>query len=166
MILYEQPAREIASRPECVLYWRQHLAQRDPENPSLVVREADAHDDLALALDRQNKIEEALVESTKAVNLLTGLTLRLPSRFDWQEDLAIALRRRGDMAFESKLWKVALADYDQSQPIFQRLTGADPGNLRVRLSAANLLLAQGETLRNLHRMDEAKRVLNEAEKAG
>ncbi|MEP2774609.1 MAG: toll/interleukin-1 receptor domain-containing protein [Luteolibacter sp.] len=146
------------------LQWIARLRGRDPVNPAYMGMEAAARDDLGTALGKQQKIEPAVEEFQRGINLLADLVQRYPTDTRWREDLAIVFRRRGDLAFDCEVWDVALEDYGSSLRMRDSLITIAPTDARLHIQAAGVVLAQAEVLQKTGDIDGALAALDEAER--
>lgn len=146
------------------LGWIARLRARDPSNPMLIGNEASAHDDLGMALGKQLKIEDAVMSFQQAITLLAGLVQSYPTDVSWREDLAIVFRRRGDLAFDGEIWDVATEDYASSLRMRESLIRLNPADMRLRVMAAGVILAQAEVLQKSGKVAEALEVLHQSER--
>jgi eukaryotic-like serine/threonine-protein kinase len=146
------------------LGWISRLRGRDPSNPNLAGMEGRGRDDLGMALGKLIRIEEAVSEFQKAVELFADLVVRYPTDAKWREDLAIVFRRRGDLAFDGEVWEVALEDYESSLRMRDSLIRLAPSDTRLRVMAADIVLAKAEVFEKTGKRSEALAALDEAEK--
>jgi MTH538 TIR-like domain (DUF1863). len=125
---------------------RKRIFERDPQNPTAEGYLAAAHDDLGFALEHGGKRRESNDEFGEAIRIYVGLVRRYPSRVGWRRDLALVLKRRGDLAFGVEGWDLALHDYDQCLNLRRALATEAPENVNAQAELANILIARGEVL--------------------
>ena len=90
---------------------RERIFERDPQNPTAEGYLAAVHDDLGFALEHGGKKKESISEFGGAIRTLRWLgKAPVSSRVGWRRDLALAFKRRGDLAFESKggIWRCTI----------------------------------------------------------
>jgi tetratricopeptide (TPR) repeat protein len=112
---------------------------QDPRNPALRARLADAYHGLAGCWKEAGELAPALECYRNAERLDTARVAEAPASLRAQAHLSFDLVEAGWVEYRLGAYRRAIADYERSLEIQNRLAAADPEDVWMKVEAAKLL---------------------------
>jgi eukaryotic-like serine/threonine-protein kinase len=131
------------------------LADGDPSNADLRRTTEVIHGRIAENLAEIDDVDGALASSGQELAIAEALWQRDPRNALAEHDVAIALKRIGDLHARQGRTREALDDYERLLPIIERLT-ADPANGQWRSQLAEALISVSRLQAHAGRIDAAR----------
>jgi tetratricopeptide (TPR) repeat protein len=112
---------------------------QDPHNPALRAALASAYHGLASCWKQAGELAPALECYRNAERLDTARVVEAPASLRAQADLSFDLVEAGWVEYRLGAYRRAIADYERSLEIQNRLAAADPQDIWMKVEAAKLL---------------------------
>jgi tetratricopeptide (TPR) repeat protein len=126
---------------------RERLAKSDPGNSGWQRDLSVAQGFVAIILDAQGNLSEALAGYQRTLEIQARLAKSDPGNAGWQRDLSVSYNKVGDVLKEQGTLPEALNAYRDSLVIAERLAKSDPSNAGWQVDVAFCLLGAGRQWR-------------------
>lgn len=111
---------------------QEQLVEGASDDPALQRSVAATHTMLGKLFIEQGRLNAALDEYKKSLNIARALSARNPTNSLWRDDVAVALTAIGDARFLVGDTKGALAAYEEGLAIKRKLSAREPDNAQRR----------------------------------